>query len=106
MVTKVCDDLVTYFKSDTTVNTLHLAEPSQSQPIVQRAIAREEKNFIIGVSFKISAVEQNIKQRPRTALVIDDSLVIRKSLSHDLGNLEFRVRDAKDGLEGLKTLHI
>jgi CheY-like chemotaxis protein len=90
------------------VNTFEPAESSLSQPIVQRAIAREEEKnssleFLLE-SFNIGAVEQNIEQRPRTALVIDDSLVIRKSLSRALGNLEFRVRDAKDGLEGLKTL--
>jgi len=77
------------------VNTVEPAESSLSQPIVQHAIAREkEKNSSLKhlfESFNIGAVEQNIEQRPRTALIIDDSLVIRKSLSCALRNLEFRV---------------
>jgi CheY-like chemotaxis protein len=88
------------------VNTVEPSESSLSQLIVQHTIAREkEKNSSLKLlleSINIGAIEQNIEQRPRTALIIDDSLVIRKSLSCALGNLEFRVRDAKDGLEGLK----
>lgn len=46
----------------------------------------------------------NGERRPKTALVIDDSLVIRKSLCRALVNSGFVVSEAKDGLEGLKKL--
>lgn len=42
--------------------------------------------------------------RPRRALVIDDSLVIRKSMGNALTRLGFQVTQAVNGLEGLKQL--
>jgi signal transduction histidine kinase len=42
--------------------------------------------------------------RKRKALVIDDSLVIRKSLSYALAKLGYDVAVAVDGMEGLKEL--
>ena len=42
--------------------------------------------------------------RTRRALVIDDSLVIRKSVSKALSRLGFRVTQAENGLEGLKEM--
>ena len=44
------------------------------------------------------------KTRIRRALVIDDSVVIRKSLSRALSKLGFDVATAVNGLEGLKDL--
>jgi CheY-like chemotaxis protein/GAF domain-containing protein len=46
----------------------------------------------------------NPNERIRRALVIDDSIVIRKSLSRALSKLGFDVSTAVDGLEGLKDL--
>jgi len=46
----------------------------------------------------------NPNERIRRALVIDDSIVIRKSLSRALSKLGFDVSTAMNGLEGLKDL--
>lgn len=42
--------------------------------------------------------------RKRTALVIEDSLVVRKSLARALEKLDFEVLQASNGMEGLKEL--
>lgn len=81
------------------------ADRRKTEDIAPRSVAREkEGNTSFNSTFNSGGAEQNINQRPRTALVIDDSLVIRKLLCRALGNLDFRVIDAKDGLEGLKKL--
>ena len=53
---------------------------------------------------KRKAASISASARPRRALVIDDSVVIRKSLSKALSRLGFEVMQAVNGLEGLKQL--
>ncbi|KAG7371456.1 response regulator receiver domain containing protein [Nitzschia inconspicua] len=43
-------------------------------------------------------------QRKKRALVIDDSMVIRKMLTKILSNLEFEVSQAENGMDGLEKL--
>ena len=45
-----------------------------------------------------------LNMRKRRALVIDDSVVVRRSLVHTLNSLGFEVVQAEDGEEGLKHL--
>jgi CheY-like chemotaxis protein/GAF domain-containing protein len=61
-------------------------------------VLAEEKRKATSIS------DQGASVRPRRALVIDDSVVIRKSLSKALSRLGFEVTQAVNGLEGLKQL--
>ena len=51
-----------------------------------------------------NAVSVPEEQRTRRALVIDDSIVIRKTMSRGLSKLGFEVMTATNGMEGLKEL--
>ena len=48
--------------------------------------------------------QQRVSPRRRHALIVDDSLVIRKSLERALNKLGFEVSLAVDGMEGLEKL--
>lgn len=48
--------------------------------------------------------EEKLKKRKRKALVIEDSMVVRKSLTRALTKIGFEVTQAVDGMEGLREL--
>jgi len=72
-------------------------DAKQVYSTVARVLAEEKR--------KAESISRNAKAgRPRRALVIDDSIVIRKSMDRALSNLGFEVTQAVNGLEGLKQL--
>jgi len=69
-------------------------DPAESYPIANDVEHKQQ----------ISKCIDGAGKRVRHALIIDDSVVIRKSMSKALFKLDFKVTQAVNGLEGLKQL--
>ena len=61
------------------------------------------KTFHLGVSHNSGSLN-NDKSRPKEALIIDDSLTIRKTIDRALSNLGFQVSQAENGMTGLQCM--
>ena len=84
-----------------------------SQPCHQRTLSNDDQHFLDGLLVFAPGSKKTLQvlMNPctysfgvRRALVIDDSLVIRKSVGRTLSRLGFEVDLAINGLEGLKRL--
>jgi len=84
-----------------TVSTARASEARRRQSASRSSLRslRSNQGTVMddGISF-------DKESRPRMALVIDDSIVIRKSLCRALTAIGFVVHQANDGMEGLKQL--
>ena len=58
----------------------------------------------MGMNIPLTTEVSNPHTKEKCALVIEDSLVVRKTIIRALKSLGYATREAKDGLEGLKCL--
>lgn len=67
--------------------------------------AKEEPSAVsFAAMMETDAAESEPEGRKRRALIIDDSIVIRKTLGRALDKLKFSVSLAEDGMEGLEKM--
>ncbi|CAJ1898371.1 unnamed protein product [Cylindrotheca closterium] len=83
-----------------------LEKESQSKPARDTAADKSgKKRDLPGASTgDANGIIKDMKERKRKALVIEDSMVVRKSLTRALTKVGFEVTQAVDGMEGLREL--
>jgi CheY-like chemotaxis protein len=84
----------------------NIPEPKVVRILSSKKMDAEESALLVNIvnNAIVDDLESNECRRPRRTLVIDDSIVIRKSVGRALSRLGYEVDQATNGLEGLQKL--